>query len=135
MIRLSPQLRAGIQRSTLPALILLSAGIVLIGKTDQTMFERFRTGLSDAAAPVCMAINVVAVRRQVFGGRDGNRRAAVQRDNRLHQALAVGLRADEDADPNHFGYGAYCFSIRKQRLITSRTRREPISDDPSSSPT
>ncbi|TMJ58927.1 MAG: rod shape-determining protein MreC [Alphaproteobacteria bacterium] len=52
MIRLSPQLRAGIQRSTLPALILLSAGIVLIGKTDQTMFERFRTGLSDVAAPV-----------------------------------------------------------------------------------
>ena len=52
MIRLSPQLRAGIQRSTLPALILLSAGIVIVGKTDQTLFETFRTGLSDAAAPV-----------------------------------------------------------------------------------
>src|SRR4030081_199397 len=57
MIRLSPQLRAGIQRSTLPALILLSGAIVLIGKTDQTMFDTLRTGLSDAAAPV---LDVVA---------------------------------------------------------------------------
>jgi rod shape-determining protein MreC len=57
MIRLSPQLRAGIQRSTLPALILLSAGIVIVGKTDQTLFETFRTGLSDAAAP---ALDIVA---------------------------------------------------------------------------
>ena len=57
MTRLSPQLRAGIQRSTLPALILLSGAIVLIGKTDQTMFDTLRTGLSDAAAPV---LDVVA---------------------------------------------------------------------------
>ena len=57
MIRLSPQLRAGIQRSTLPALILLSGAIVLIGKTDQTLFDTLRTGLSDAAAPV---LDVVA---------------------------------------------------------------------------
>src|SRR5436853_635020 len=52
MIRLSPQLRAGIQRSTLPALIVLSGAILVAGKTDQTMFETLRTGLSDVAAPV-----------------------------------------------------------------------------------
>ena len=52
MIRLSPQLRAGIQRSTLPALILLSGAMLVAGKTDQTMFETLRTGLSDVAAPV-----------------------------------------------------------------------------------
>ena len=57
MIRLSPQLRAGIQRSTLPALILLSGAIVIMGKADQTMFDTLRTGLSDAAAPV---LDVVA---------------------------------------------------------------------------
>ena len=51
MIRLSPQLRAGIQRSTLPALILLSGAMLVAGKTDQTMFETLRTGLSDVAAP------------------------------------------------------------------------------------
>src|SRR5881275_2540263 len=42
MIRLSPQLRAGIQRSTLPALILLSGAMLVAGKTDQTMFETLR---------------------------------------------------------------------------------------------
>src|SRR5437763_8430570 len=52
MIRLSPQLRAGIQRSMLPALILLSGAMLVAGKTDQTMFETLRTGLSDVAAPV-----------------------------------------------------------------------------------
>lgn len=52
MIRLSPQLRAGIQRSMLPALILLSGAMLIAGKTDQTMFETLRTGLSDAAAPM-----------------------------------------------------------------------------------
>src|SRR5438270_6461826 len=51
MIRLSPQLRAGIQRPTLPALILLSGAMLVAGKTDQTMFETLRTGLSDVAAP------------------------------------------------------------------------------------
>src|SRR5256885_10737135 len=51
MIRLSPQLRAGIQRSTLPALILLSGAMLVAGKTDQTMFETLRTGLSGVAAP------------------------------------------------------------------------------------
>jgi rod shape-determining protein MreC len=52
MIRLSPQVRAGIQRSTLPALILLSGAMLVAGKTDQTMFDTLRTGLSDAAAPM-----------------------------------------------------------------------------------
>jgi rod shape-determining protein MreC len=52
MIRLSPQLRAGIQRSMLPALILVSGAMLVAGKTDQTMFETLRTGLSDVAAPV-----------------------------------------------------------------------------------
>src|SRR5947208_3842784 len=51
VFRLSPQLRAGIQRSTLPALILLSGAMLVAGKTDQTMFETLRTGLSDVAAP------------------------------------------------------------------------------------
>src|SRR5207253_9758265 len=51
MIRLSPQLRAGIQRSTLPALIVLSGAMLIAGKADQTMFETLSTGLSDVAAP------------------------------------------------------------------------------------
>ena len=57
MIRLSPQVRAGIQRSTLPALILLSGAMLVASKTDQTMFDTLRTGLSDAAAPVLDALS------------------------------------------------------------------------------
>ena len=51
MIRLSPQMRTGIQRSTLPALIVLSGAMLIAGKADQTMFETLRTGLSDVTAP------------------------------------------------------------------------------------
>lgn len=40
-----------------------------------------------------------------------------------------------NAVPNHFEYGAYWRSIRKQSRMMSATRREPINEDPSSSPT
>ncbi|MGC2415081.1 MAG: rod shape-determining protein MreC [Stellaceae bacterium] len=52
MIRPSAQLRATIQRTTPPLLILLSAAIIILGKADQTMFETLRTNLTDDAAPV-----------------------------------------------------------------------------------
>ena len=37
--------------------------------------------------------------------------------------------------PNHLAYGAYCLSIKKQSRMRSDTSRDPISADPSSSPT
>ena len=52
MIRLSPQFRAAVQRSTLPALILVSGAMVIAAKTDQTIFEGLRAGVGDVAAPV-----------------------------------------------------------------------------------
>src|SRR5207248_2486467 len=55
MIRLSPQLRAGIQRSTLPALILLSGAMLVAGKTDQTMFETLRTVMINAGSQAGLA--------------------------------------------------------------------------------
>jgi len=99
MIRLSPQLRAGIQRSTLPFLILLSGAIVLIGKSDQTMFDTLRTGLSDAAAPVLdvMARPLGAVEaaldraRGLFGIYQENRRL-VQDNERLLQWQQIALK-------------------------------------------
>ena len=51
MIRPSAQLRATIQRTTPPLLILLSAAIIILGKADQSMFESLRTKLTDDAAP------------------------------------------------------------------------------------
>src|SRR5215469_5185240 len=52
MIRLSPQMRTAIQRTTLPVLVLLSAGIVLLGKADQLFFDSLRTSVTDSVAPV-----------------------------------------------------------------------------------
>jgi len=51
VIRPSAQLRATIQRTTPPLLIMLSVAIIIVGKADQTMFDSLRTTLSDDAAP------------------------------------------------------------------------------------
>jgi rod shape-determining protein MreC len=51
------QLRATIQRTTPPLLILLSAAIIVLGKADQTMFDSLRTTLSDDAAPALDALS------------------------------------------------------------------------------
>jgi rod shape-determining protein MreC len=51
VIRPSAQVRATIQRTTPPLLILLAAAIILVGKADQTMFDSVRIKLTDDAAP------------------------------------------------------------------------------------
>jgi rod shape-determining protein MreC len=86
MIRLSPQVRAGIQRSTLPALILLSGAMLVAGKTDQTMFDTLRTGLSDAAAPVL----------DVLSRPLGAAEAAVERVRGLVAVYQENRRLEED---------------------------------------
>lgn len=57
MIRPSAQLRATIQRTTPPLLILLSAAMIILGKADQTMFKSLRTNLTDDVAPVLNALS------------------------------------------------------------------------------
>jgi len=56
MIRLSPQMRSAIQRTTLPILVLLSAVFIVLGKADQLLFDSLRTRVSDSAAPVLDAL-------------------------------------------------------------------------------
>src|SRR6185437_12844095 len=56
-MRSSAQLRAALQRTTPPLLILLSAAIIVLGKADQTMFDSLRTVLTDRAAPVLDAVS------------------------------------------------------------------------------
>ncbi|HEX3863934.1 MAG TPA: rod shape-determining protein MreC [Stellaceae bacterium] len=51
MIRPSAQLRATIQRTVPPFLILLSAAIIIVGKADQSMFESLRVALADDLSP------------------------------------------------------------------------------------
>jgi rod shape-determining protein MreC len=56
VIRLSAQLRATIQRMMLPALVLLSVAIIVLGKADQLVFDSLRTTMSDAVAPMLDAL-------------------------------------------------------------------------------
>src|ERR1700733_3712788 len=55
MIRLSPQLRTAIQRTTLPILVLLSGAVIVLGKADQLLFDSLRTAVTDTVAPVLEA--------------------------------------------------------------------------------
>lgn len=99
MMRLSPQLRAGIQRSTLPALILLSGAMIVAAKTDQTVFEGLRSRIGDVAAPVLDVVSrplgaleaAVGEARGFVGVYQENRR--LEEDNqRLLQWQQVALK-------------------------------------------
>ena len=57
MIRPSAQVRATIQRTTPPLLIVLAAAIILVGKADQAMFDSLRIRLTDDAAPALDALS------------------------------------------------------------------------------
>jgi rod shape-determining protein MreC len=50
-IRPSAQLRATIQRTTPPLLILLSAAVIVLGKADQAAFDSLRIKITDNTAP------------------------------------------------------------------------------------
>jgi rod shape-determining protein MreC len=49
-------MRAAAQRLALPLLVLVSVGLIVLGKADIVLIERARTDLSDALAPVFEAI-------------------------------------------------------------------------------
>jgi rod shape-determining protein MreC len=52
MLRLSMPMRAAAQRLALPFLVILSVGLIVLGKADILLIERARTDLNDALAPV-----------------------------------------------------------------------------------
>jgi rod shape-determining protein MreC len=103
VIRLSPQLRAAIQRTTLPLLILASAAIVLVGKADRMLFDSLRTATTDSIAPaletvsgpVAAAGNLVDRVRGFIDTYEQNQRL-VQENERLlkWQQTALDLASD-----------------------------------------
>lgn len=103
MIRLSPQLRAAIQRTTLPLLILLSAAIIVLGKADRMLFDSLRIATGDSLAPaletvtrpVAAAGNVVDRVRGFLATYQENQRL-VQENARLlkWQQTALDLATD-----------------------------------------
>ena len=52
MIRLSIPLRQSLSRLTLPVLIAVAFGVMLLGKADAQLAERVRMALADALAPI-----------------------------------------------------------------------------------
>lgn len=56
MIRLSIPLRQALAKLTLPVLIALAFGLVLLGKADAMLAERARMALADALAPIYGAL-------------------------------------------------------------------------------
>ena len=103
MIRPSAQVRATIQRTTPPLLILLAAAVILVGKADQTMFDSLRIKLTDDAAP---ALDVLSRPIAAAGGVVDRVRGVVtmyqdnlrlERENeRLLQWQQVALKLSDD---------------------------------------
>ena len=103
MIRPSAQLRATIQRTTPPLLILLSAAIIVLGKADQAVFDSLRTTLTDDAAPAFDALSrplgaaatFVDQARGIVAMYQDNRRLEQENERLLQwQQIALKLSAD-----------------------------------------
>jgi rod shape-determining protein MreC len=105
MIRLSPQLRAAIQRAMLPLLILVSAAIIVLGKADRMLFDSLSAATADTLAPVLQAVTrpVAAVgdmvdrARGFVGTYEENRRLTTENERLLRwQQAALDLAADNE---------------------------------------
>ncbi|HXC27463.1 MAG TPA: rod shape-determining protein MreC [Stellaceae bacterium] len=103
MIRLSPQVRAALQRTTLPVLVLLSGAVIILGKADQLLFDSLRTSVTDTVAPVLDAIaqpinavgNVVDRAKMVVTTFQENTRLEAENEKLLHwQQAALNLDAE-----------------------------------------
>jgi rod shape-determining protein MreC len=103
LIRLSIPLRQALARLSLPVLIAVAFGTMLLGKADALLVERARMALADALSPIWTAAQqpVTAVRRVIAEAealmklREENARL-VEENERLHrwQAAALALEAE-----------------------------------------
>jgi len=105
VIRLSPQLRAAIQRATLPFLILVSAAIIVLGKADRMLFDSLSAATADTLAPVLQAVtrplgavgDMVDRARGFIGTYEENRRLVRENERLLRwQQAALDLAADNE---------------------------------------
>lgn len=103
MIRPSAQLRATLQRTAPPLLIVLAMAVILLGKADQTMFDSLRTALTDDAAPALGALSrplgaatsLIDRMRGIVTMYEDNLRLA-QENERLLQWQQVALKLSAD---------------------------------------
>lgn len=103
MIRLSIPVRQALSRLTLPILIAVAFGLMLLGKADTAVTERARMALADALAPIygVVAEPIASVHTALAGAQD---LLAVREDNarlrdendRLRQWQAVAMALDAE---------------------------------------
>ena len=103
MIRLSIPLRQALSRLSLPVLIAVAFGTMLLGKADALLAERARTALADALTPFYVAFAEPAQAlhqaledlEQVFVMREENGRLREENERlRRWQAAALALEAE-----------------------------------------
>ncbi len=103
MIRLSIPLRQALARLSLPIMIAVAFGVMLLGKADMALTERLRTTLSDALSPIYAVVSqpiraAEALIRDVQGlARLRSDNAALREENerlRRWQAAALAMEAE-----------------------------------------
>jgi rod shape-determining protein MreC len=95
--------RHSAQRSTFALLLLLAAGIMLIGKADPTVYDRTRMAVTDVATPILDTFahpvaaggEFIADMKLLYGAHEENR-ALRQENDRLRRwrAVAEGLESE-----------------------------------------
>lgn len=103
MIRLSIQARQALARLTLPVLIVVSFGVMLLGKADTLLADRARTALADGLAPIYTALAaplgrihaVITETATLWDMRAENDRLRAENDKlRRWQSVALALDAE-----------------------------------------
>jgi rod shape-determining protein MreC len=103
VIRLSIQARQALAKLTLPVLIAVAFGLLLLGKADTVFADRARMALADTLAPIYAAISepIIAIRDAVAGAtglwdiRADNARLRDENERlRRWQSVALALDAE-----------------------------------------
>src|SRR5580704_686932 len=103
MIRPSVQTRHALARLTLPAMVVASFGLMLVGKVDTVLVERARIAVYDASAPIYAALaeplgqinKAVTEIVGLWGLRDENARLREENERLRHwQSIALTLDSE-----------------------------------------
>jgi len=106
LIRLSIPVRQALSRLTLPVLIAVAFGVMLLGRADAPLAERVRMALADALAPIFGVVSepiatihtAIADASGLMSLRDENIRLRDENDRlRQWQAVAMALDAENTA--------------------------------------
>lgn len=106
MLRLSVPIRQALSRLTLPVMLMLSLGTVLVGRADQNLADRLRSGLDDLLAPAYALVTAPVLALEHGSGVVGHlfdldaQNQALEAENaklKQWQAVAMALEAQNDA--------------------------------------